>query len=51
MFPSDARNIFNLVNSEDKELRMIPGGHFLNANQAELDRVTGIICEWVEKRI
>ncbi|KAH7386493.1 hypothetical protein BKA64DRAFT_681060, partial [Cadophora sp. MPI-SDFR-AT-0126] len=45
VFPSDARGIFNLVASEDKELRMIPGGYFLNGSQAELDLVTSIICE------
>ncbi|KAH7411525.1 hypothetical protein BKA64DRAFT_704627 [Cadophora sp. MPI-SDFR-AT-0126] len=51
VFPSDARGIFDLIASEDKELRMIPGGHFLNGSQAELDLVIGIICEWVGKRI
>lgn len=49
VFPSDAQGIFNLVASKDKEIKMVPGGHFFDDAQ-DLQGVADVITQWVQKK-
>ena len=50
VFPSDARNIFDTLGSEDKTLQLIPGTHFIDAPVGARDRVAEAITGWLADR-
>ncbi|KAL9563861.1 hypothetical protein ACKAV7_011896 [Fusarium commune] len=50
VFNSDARNIFDSLVTEDKELHFIPGGHFFNESPETFDGAIKVITSWVEGR-
>lgn len=49
VFPSDAREIFDMVVSSDKELKFLPGTHFFE-DQEDLKGAVKVIAEWVQKK-
>ncbi|KPA38246.1 alpha beta hydrolase [Fusarium langsethiae] len=50
VYNSDARNIFDSLVTNDKELHFIPGGHFFNDSQEVFDGVVKLIVSWVAMR-
>ncbi|KAF4345541.1 alpha beta hydrolase [Fusarium beomiforme] len=50
VFNSDARSIFDSLETEDKELHFVPGGHFFNDSQEVFDGALKLIVSWVAKR-
>lgn len=48
VFPSMAHHIFDLVGTKDKELRLIPGAHFFEDGQENLDSCADLIVEWTK---
>ncbi|KAL6404497.1 hypothetical protein AUP68_13890 [Ilyonectria robusta] len=50
VFPYDARKLHELVASKDKELQFIPGAHFFEESQEELDGGADAIQTWTDKR-
>ncbi|KAK5312454.1 hypothetical protein LTR93_011325 [Exophiala xenobiotica] len=50
VYPSDALEIFDQISATDKEIRMIPGGHYFQS-EAELRGAVEAILTWMESRI
>jgi hypothetical protein len=50
VFPSDARRIHEALASEDKQLQMIEGDHYLLKPEGARDGVADLIADWVHKR-
>jgi pimeloyl-ACP methyl ester carboxylesterase len=50
VFPSDARRIHEALTSNDKQLRMIEGDHYLLTPEGARDGVADMIADWVHKR-
>ncbi|KEF52258.1 uncharacterized protein A1O9_11498 [Exophiala aquamarina CBS 119918] len=51
VFPSTAESIFNMVGSKNKELRLVPGEHFFEDGQENLEAVADLIAEWTQKTL
>lgn len=51
VFPSIAKNIFDMVGSRDKELRFIPGEHFFEDGQDNLEAAADLIANWTQKTL
>ncbi|KAH8683832.1 Alpha/Beta hydrolase protein [Ilyonectria robusta] len=49
VYPSDARDIFDMVVSEDKELKFVSGSHFFEKVE-DLKVAVALMTEWVQKR-
>jgi esterase/lipase len=50
VFNSNAGNIFNSLETEDKEVHLIPGGHYFDDSKETFDEMLHLILNWVEKR-
>ncbi|KAK4502277.1 hypothetical protein PRZ48_005702 [Zasmidium cellare] len=50
VFPSDVRLIYDSIASEDKEIVEVPGQHFFEDSQEDVDRAADVISRWVSKR-
>ncbi|PTD06362.1 hypothetical protein FCULG_00011874 [Fusarium culmorum] len=50
VFTSNAGNIFNSLETEDKEVHLIPGGHYFDDSKETFDEMLHLILNWVEKR-
>ncbi|KAJ9612975.1 hypothetical protein H2200_002916 [Cladophialophora chaetospira] len=46
VFPSNAQHIYDMVGSKDKKLEFIPGEHFFEDGQENLDHVADLIAQW-----
>jgi esterase/lipase len=51
VYPSDAKHVFELLASQDKEFHLVPGGHFFEDNEKCLSNVIEMICEWTDKKL
>lgn len=51
IFPPEARHIYNLVAAQDKELKMVPGGHIFTYDPENLHNVINVIQEWVSQKL
>ena len=49
VFPSMAQSIYDMVGSKQKEIRFIPGEHFFEDGQENLNNCADIIAEWATK--
>ena len=49
VFPSMAQNIYDMVGSKNKEIRLIPGAHFFEDGQENLDAAADLIVAWTKK--
>lgn len=47
VFPSDAQTIFSELASQDKQLHMIEGDHYLQTPENARDKVADMICDWL----
>jgi hypothetical protein len=50
VFPSDARQIFDSIASEDKELHFVPGAHYFEDSVEDRHRTASLMCDWVARR-
>ena len=50
MFPSDARAIYDALASDDKQLEMIPGDHYLENPANARDEVADLIADWLKSK-
>jgi pimeloyl-ACP methyl ester carboxylesterase len=51
VYPSDAQHVYDIVATKDKELGLIPGGHFFDESQEALDGVIKVIGDWLAKKL
>ncbi len=51
VFPSDARAVFDGLASNDKELRWVPGDHYLENPAGARNAVAGLVHDWVSNRL
>ena len=51
VFPSDAKNIYELLGADDRRLEMIPGDHYLQEPHGARDDVADMIDSWLRQRI
>ena len=51
VFPSDAKGIFNLLGSEDKELHMTEGDHYLTSPPSARTIHADMIAEWLNSKL
>ncbi|KAK5310259.1 hypothetical protein LTR93_012070 [Exophiala xenobiotica] len=51
VYPSDPPEILKMIGSKDKELKMVPGGHFLDDNQEVLEIAKKTIADWVNSKL
>lgn len=51
VFPSDAKQIFESIGSEDKELHMVPGTHYFHGNAEERNAVASLVGDWVLRHL
>jgi pimeloyl-ACP methyl ester carboxylesterase len=50
VFPSDARAIFDALSTDDKQLRWVPGDHYLESPVGVRDEVADLIAAWIAER-
>lgn len=50
VFNSDARSIYNSIDTEDKELYFIPGGHFFDEGKEVFDGAVDLVTGFIKKR-
>lgn len=50
VFPSDAKQIFDSIGSQDKELHMVPGTHYFHGSSEERSAVASLVSDWVSRR-
>jgi hypothetical protein len=50
VFPSDAQRIYEALGSEDKQLQMIAGDHYLTAPEGARAGVADTIADWTRER-
>jgi hypothetical protein len=50
VFPSDARQIFQALASEDKSLEFLPGAHYFEDSDQHRARVADLIAAWIKRR-
>lgn len=50
VFPSDARGIFDVIGSADKQLRMVPGAHYFEDDEAGREAVADLMAGWIGER-
>ena len=50
VFPSMAQHIYDLVGAKDKKIRFIPGAHFFEDGQDNLEACADLIAEWASKK-
>ena len=50
VFPSDARAIYDALASDDKQLEMIPGDHYLESPANARDEVADLIASWLQSK-
>ena len=48
VFPSMAQNIYDSVGSKNKTIRFIPGAHFFEDGQENLDACADLLTKWVD---
>ncbi len=51
VFPGDAKNIFNLLGSEDKRLELTEGDHYLTTPADARDKHADMIAEWIKEKL
>ena len=51
VFPSVAKSIFNMVGSKDKEFHLVPGEHFFEDGQDNLEAVSDLIADWTRRTL
>jgi pimeloyl-ACP methyl ester carboxylesterase len=51
VFPSDATRIYEALGSSDKQMKMVPGNHYLLTPTNARDDVADLIAAWVRERI
>jgi hypothetical protein len=51
VFPSDARQIFEAIASQDKQLEFLPGQHYFEDSPEHRHRVADLMCGWVAQRV
>ncbi|KAJ9614043.1 hypothetical protein H2200_002179 [Cladophialophora chaetospira] len=51
VFPSMAQSIYDMVGSENKELRWVPGAHYFEDSTENLENVASLIAEWTRKTL
>ena len=51
VFPSDAKRIFDQIAVADKQLEMVPGGHYFEDSEASRRNAATIIFDWLDQRI
>ena len=51
VFPSDAHAIHDALGSADKQLALVPGGHYLRSPEGARDEVADMIAGWVQERV
>ncbi|KAK5311539.1 hypothetical protein LTR93_011692 [Exophiala xenobiotica] len=51
VYPSDARHVYDIIATKDKELELIPGGHFFDESQKSLDGIIQVIGDWVKRKL
>lgn len=51
VFPSNAKHIYDMVGSKAKELRLIPGEHFFEDGQENLEAAADLIVQWTKKTL
>lgn len=51
VFPSDARQIFEAIGSDDKELHMVAGTHYFDGGSEERSAAISLMCDWVSQRV
>ena len=51
VFPSLAKKIFDLVGSKNKEFKMIPGAHFFEDGQENLEHAADLISDWTKRTL
>jgi hypothetical protein len=49
VFPSDAKQIFESIGSEDKELHLLTGTHYFDGSLEERIAAADLVSEWVER--
>lgn len=49
-FPSDAKILFGLLGSEDEQLELIPGAHYLETDRRDREHVADLIAGWIRRR-
>ena len=49
VFPSDAQGIFDALGTDDKELHLVKGDHYLETPDTARDDVADLIVAWLEK--
>jgi hypothetical protein len=49
-FPSDAKILFELLGSVDKQLELIPGAHYLETDRRDREYVADLIAGWIRRR-
>ena len=49
VFPRDARGIYDLVGTPHKELRMVPGAHYLEGSDSDRRNAATIIFDWTDR--
>ncbi|MGE4609217.1 MAG: hypothetical protein AAEJ52_20985 [Myxococcota bacterium] len=49
-FPSDAKILFELLGSVDKQLELIPGAHYLETDRRDREHVADLIAGWIRRR-
>lgn len=50
IFPSDAKTLYDLLGTQDKELVQLPGDHYFQRFDGARDRVADTIADWVSPR-
>lgn len=50
VFPSDAQNIYDSLASQDKEIHLVTGDHYLETPEDARDSVADLIVSWLQQR-
>ena len=50
VFPSDAQAIFDALHTDDKQLRWIPGDHYLESPEGGRAETADLIAAWIDER-
>jgi hypothetical protein len=51
VFPSMAQGIYDMVGSKNKEIKFIPGAHFFEDGQENLEDLADLIGNWTKKTL